>query len=66
MAEFTEADRQAMDNAAVDAENDLLNYPEEHITTVANWLKKHYLKAGYKRLGRVLLERAEQEGGLVS
>lgn len=58
---FTDQDKQAMDNAAADAENDLINYPEEHIATAANWLKKWYMKAGYKRLGRVLLESAKEE-----
>ena len=58
---FTDEDRQAMDNAAGDAENDLINYPTEHITTAANWMKKWVMKAGYKRLGRVLLQYAEEK-----
>jgi len=58
---WSEKDKQDMDNAANDAENDLLNYPDEHLTTAANWLKKWYMKAGYKRLGRILLECAKEE-----
>jgi len=60
MAEFTEADRQAMDDAATEAENELSDIPGEVVVPVANWLKKWYMKAGYKRLGRILLESAEQ------
>jgi len=61
MAGFTEADRQAMEDAATEAENDLSTIPDEVVVPVANWLKKWRMKAGYKRLGRILLEAAEQE-----
>ena len=55
---WTEEDKQAMDNAAIDAENDLASesYPEEHIVTVANWWSVWYIKAGHKRLARILLQ----------
>jgi len=59
---FTEQDRQAMDNAAAGAENDAAeNVPEEALNEVANWWKRHYLKAGHKRLARVLLQYASKE-----
>ena len=58
---FAEQDKQAMDEAAADAQNDLVNLPEEAIVAVANWVKKWYMKAGYKRLSRVLLEAAKQK-----
>ena len=61
MAKFTEADRKAMDDAATEAENELSDIPDEMVVPVANWLKKWRMKAGYKRLGRILLEAAEQE-----
>lgn len=53
---WTEADKQAMDNAATDAENDLVNYDQEPFQIVADWWAKWYLKAGHKRLARILLE----------
>ena len=57
--EFTEADRQAMDNAAADAENELGEIPDEAIAPVANWMKKYYMTAGYKRLGKLLVQTAK-------
>ena len=53
-------DSQAMDNAAGDAENDLINLPEEVIDTMAEWWGKWYLKAGHKRLGRILVQIYKQ------
>ena len=59
---FTEEDKQAMDNAAVDAENDSMeNVPSDAMHTVANWWQKWYLKAGHKRLARILLQYAGKE-----
>lgn len=48
-------DMQRMDDAAVDAENDLENVPEEAIVAMAQWWEKWYADAGHRRLGRVLL-----------
>jgi len=56
---FTEQDKQAMDDAAVEAENDLVEYDEEAIELIAGWMKKWYMKAGYKRLGRILIQSAK-------
>jgi len=56
-------DPQAMDNAAAEAENDLLNVDEQALVKVANWWRKWYMKAGHKRLGRILLQYAEKEEG---
>jgi len=58
---FSEKDKVAMDNAAADAQNELVDMPDEALTLVANWFDRWYMKAGYKRLGRVLLEYAEKE-----
>lgn len=61
---FTDADKQAMDNAAVDAENDLLEVDDaEALITVANWWNKWYMKAGHRRLARILLQYVDKEGG---
>jgi len=56
---FTEADKQAMDNAAIDAQNDLEDVSDEALTEIANWWHKWVSKAGHKRLGRVLLQYAK-------
>jgi hypothetical protein len=53
---FTDEDRQKMDNAAVDAQNDLEDIPDEALNKVAKWWRKWVSKAGHKRLGRVLLQ----------
>lgn len=58
---FTEKDKVAMDHAAVDAQNELIDMPDEALVPVANWFARWYMKAGYKRLGRVLLEYAEKK-----
>ncbi|KKN53787.1 hypothetical protein LCGC14_0598800 [marine sediment metagenome] len=61
---FTQEDKQAMDDAAADAQNDLAEVgapPEEALVSVANWWAKWYLKAGHKRLARVLLEYKTEE-----
>ena len=58
---FTEEDKQALDNAATKAENELSKLDDEVVIPVANWLKKWFMKAGYKRLGRILLEAAKEE-----
>jgi len=55
---FTKEDKQAMENAAVDAQNDLENVSDEALTEVANWWRRWVSKAGHRRLGRVLLQYA--------
>lgn len=44
-----------MNLAADIAKKDLKNVPAAHIKTVAAWVEKHYMTAGYKRLCRVLM-----------
>jgi len=57
-----------MDEAAEQAKTDFKNLPEETRRLAAAWIKKWYLKAGYKRLGRFLvkyakdMEQKEKEG----
>lgn len=55
-------DPAGMDNAASEAEQDLENLTDEAVKAVADWFAKHYLKAGHKRLGRILVAIAKKEG----
>jgi hypothetical protein len=52
-----------MDAAAVMARNELdpksINASSDPVKLVANWMKKWYAQAGYKRLPRILLELAD-------
>jgi hypothetical protein len=52
-----------MDAAAVMARNELdpkaINGASDPVKLVANWMKKWYAQAGYKRLSRILLELAD-------
>ena len=57
---LTDEDRQKMDNAAVDAQNDLEDVSDEALNIIANWWRKWVSKAGHKRLGRVLLQYADK------
>ena len=52
-------DKQAMDNAATEAENDLIDVSDENLKQIGNWINKWYMKAGYKRLGRILKQFAD-------
>jgi hypothetical protein len=45
-----------MNQAAVDAQNNLVNVDPKAVEAVAAWWKKWYLKAGHKRLGRILVK----------
>lgn len=51
------AENAKMDAAAEEARKDLPSH--EHTMVVAEWIDKHYLTAGYKRLCRLLLEELE-------
>jgi chaperonin cofactor prefoldin len=51
-------DGSAMDKAAQTAAEELEQLPADAVQVVADWLQKHYLEAGYKRLGRVLLKKS--------
>lgn len=45
-----------MDEAANLAEKELSKVDKKSIEVVGGWIKKHYLKAGYKRLCRMLIK----------
>lgn len=51
-----------MDQAAEEARHELkeiINNSKNQIKDVGAWWKKHYAKAGHKRLGRVLIAECE-------
>ncbi|KKN74222.1 hypothetical protein LCGC14_0393080 [marine sediment metagenome] len=59
---------QAMDDAATDAENELSELAakpelEAGINTIEDWTAKWFGKAGYKRLGRILVGNSKERGG---
>ena len=45
-----------MDAAALTAEKEI---PTAQAKVVGAWIKKHYAKAGYKRLAKLLIARAQ-------
>lgn len=49
----------SMDEAAEKAKEDFNNLPEETRKLAAAWVRKWYLQAGYKRLGRFLVAYAK-------
>jgi hypothetical protein len=49
-----------MDEAAEQAKVDFNTLPEETRRLAAAWIRKWYLKAGYKRLGRFLVAYAKE------
>ena len=55
-----------MDSAAMDAEEALAELPVDAVKAVAQWWFDWYMKAGHKRLGRVLVrfhKQSESEKG---
>jgi hypothetical protein len=60
------ATSEEMDAAAQRAAEDLARLREEHreaVDLMVEWWKRHYLGAGHKRLGRVLLGRQPSAKG---
>jgi len=53
-------DPEAMDRAAIEAGEELDQIPRETILPIAEWWSKWYLKAGHKRLGRILVSIAKE------
>jgi hypothetical protein len=49
----------SMDEAAEKAKEDFNTLPEETRKLAASWMRKWYLKGGYKRLGRFLVAYAK-------
>jgi hypothetical protein len=49
-----------MDAAAREAERDLATLDQAAVQTVAAWWSKWYMKAGHKRLGRIMVKAAKK------
>lgn len=50
-----------MDKAAELAEKKLKEISQEHIVPIANWWRDCYMKAGHKRLAKLLLKYASKK-----
>jgi hypothetical protein len=50
-----------MDAAAKEAEKDLATLDQAAVQTIASWWSKWYLKAGHKRLGRIMVKLSKKE-----
>lgn len=50
-------DPEAMDAAADDAAEELDTLDPEVVKAIASWWARWYLKAGHKRLGRLMVKR---------
>ncbi len=51
---------EGMDEAANEAEEVLSKMTKEEIFPVGKWWQEWYLKAGHKRLGRILIKRIKE------
>jgi len=59
----TDDQMREMDNAAADAKKELSKHLDDwKVIDVGKWWAAWYLKAGHKRLGRLLVELAKQKG----
>jgi hypothetical protein len=50
-----------MDAAAREAEKDLATLDQAAVETVAAWWSKWFMKAGHKRLGRIMVKVAKKK-----
>jgi hypothetical protein len=48
-------EKNSFDEAAAIAAEELKTLPPEEVKIVADWWAKHYMSAGHKRLGRLLV-----------
>ncbi len=48
-------EKNSFDEAAAVAAEELKKLPAEQVKVVADWWAKHYMSAGHKRLGRLLV-----------
>ena len=51
-----------MDAAAEEAEKDLATVDQAAAKAIAAWWLKWYMKAGHKRLGRIMVRLAKKQG----
>lgn len=49
-----------MDAAAGEAEKDLASIDQAAVKAIATWWLKWYMKAGHKRLGRIMVKVAKK------
>lgn len=47
--------KNSFDEAAAVAAEELKTFPADQVKLVADWWAKHYMSAGHKRLGRLLV-----------
>lgn len=50
-----------MDAAAEEAEKDLATLDRAAVQTIAAWWSKWFMKAGHKRLGRIMVKVAKKK-----
>jgi hypothetical protein len=50
-----------MDAAAEEAEKDLATLDQAAVEVIAAWWSKWYMKAGHKRLGRIMVRLAKKK-----
>ncbi len=50
-----------MDAAAEEAEKDLVTLDQAAVEVIAAWWSKWYMKAGHKRLGRIMVKLAKRK-----
>lgn len=50
-----------MDQAAVQAKQEFTAFPEEAKQLMSEWMRNWYLKAGYRRLGRIMVAYAKDQ-----
>ena len=50
-----------MDASAKEAEKDLATLDQAAVQTIAGWWSKWYLKAGHKRLGRIMVKLSKKK-----
>jgi hypothetical protein len=48
-------EKNSFDEAAAVAAEELKKLPQDQVKVVADWWAKHYMSAGHKRLGRLLV-----------
>jgi hypothetical protein len=53
-----------MDKEAEEAEKVLRSMPHTTTIPIARWWKEHYIKAGHKRLGRLMVSLAKETATL--
>lgn len=54
--------QQRMEDAANEAEQDLESLSNDVVQPMAQWFQKWYLKAGHRRLSRIMVNIAKKAG----